>query len=166
MEQRISISIESNLDVSEHWTVSLIAHLSVQRDCLGKTNEGSHLFRLFSIASQLACSDVVLGKGFRGWSDRHVLKIVVLGVSICHGGASLQVGTIPGCKLIQAGLAKRASHIASRVVCPDLTDVQVLNENDRVTTPKLFRWDKSARGHDATRGKLGSFLDASTFKNN
>ena len=144
--------------------VALIAHLSVLRDCHGETNEGSHLFSQFCIVSQLFCSDVVLGEPLRARSDHHVLKIVVFGVNICHGGASLQVGTVPSCKLVQAGLAKRARHIASRVVCPDLANVQVLNENDWVTTPELLSWDESSRGHDATRSKLSSFLDASSLQ--
>ena len=91
--------------------------------------------------------------------------IVVEGVGIASTGISLKIGTVPSGELTLDLLSLGGHDIALSVVGPDLTDVQVLDEDNWVATPELLSWDQTTWGNDATSGELSTLLDARAFEN-
>ena len=93
------------------------------------------------------------------------LHVVLIRINICDCCRTLKVCAIPCRELVHASLSKRRRDVALRVVGPDLGNVQVFDEDNRISTPELFGRHKSARRNNTTGSELGALFDTSTLKN-
>ena len=78
---------------------------------------------------------------------------------------SLKVRAVPGGELVLACLTQGRCNVTLSVVSPHLADVEVLDEHNRVSTPKLLGGDETTWRYNGARGNLSTLFNARTFKN-
>ena len=92
------------------------------------------------------------------------LAMVKVHIKVLMGRVLVQVSTVPQSEFVFVRFSKEVVHVTQGIVRPSLTNVQVLNERARVSTPELLRWDQSAWWHHRACSYLGTIFYSGTFK--